>query len=254
MKSLKTLVLLAVTVLVGCGGGGSGSSSSNTNPVTYDIQGTWSGTYTINGGPANVPVTAEIAQSGIGFFYDNSGVVYVLPTLDGGPVLSGTLIAYAPAGYTFQNGQTTEKFSVTGSVSNTTISGTFSGNGETGSFSLATFTSFTGTPSIIAGQWQGYYAGTSSSAVDITMNADGSFSGSDAYGCTITGTMTQIQSANLFTVTADSSGNGCAGPLSGLAFESTADDFNLFGGASGTYYYVGASNASNAIVAEFLAQ
>lgn len=254
MKSLKYLVLLAVAALVGCGGGGgSSSSSTGTNPVTYDIQGTWSGTYNISGGTAN-PVTAEIAQRGYGFFYDNTGVVYVLPTLDGGPVLSGTLTAYAPVGYTFQNGQTMEQFSVTGSVSNTTISGTFSGNGETGSFSLTATTSFTGTPSIIAGQWQGYYAGTSSSAVDITMNADGSFSGSDAFGCTITGIMTQIQSANLFQVTADSSGNGCAGPLSGLAFESTSDYFNLFGGASGTYYYVGVSNTSNAFVAEFLAQ
>ncbi len=256
MKSFKVLAFLVAALLVGCGGGGGGSSSSSTgnNPVTYDIQDTWSGVYSITGGSANVPVTAVIAQSGYGFFYDSSGVVYVLPTLDGGPILSGTLTAYAPAGTTFPNGQATEQFKVTGSVSNLSISGSFSGNGETGSFSLATFKSFSGTPSVMPGQWQGYYVGTGSSAVDITMSANGSFTGSDAYGCTITGTLTEIQSTNLFHISADSSGAGCAGQLSGLAFESASDYFNLFGGAAGTYYYAGASNANNAFVAEFLAQ
>ena len=258
MKTLKYLVLLAAALLVGCNGSnsssGSTSSSTGNDPVTFLIQGTWNGSYSISGGPANVAVTSVIAQSGYGFFYDSSGYVYVLPTLNGGPFMSGTLTAYAPAGTTFTNGQTTEQFTVTGTVSNMNISGSFTGNGETGSFTLTRYTPFSGTPSIVAGQWQGYYAGTNAAAVDITMNANGSFSGSDANGCTITGTLTQIQSSNLFQVSADSSGAGCAGQLSGLAFESSSDYFNLFGGAAGTYYYVGASNASDAFVAEFLAQ
>jgi hypothetical protein len=257
MNTCKYIAFLVTVLLAGCGGGGGSSgsgSSSMGDPVTYDIQSTWSGSYSISGEPADVPVTAVIAQSGYGFFYDSNGDVYVLPTLDGGPILSGTLTAYAPKGTTFPDGKATEQFQVTGSVSNTTISGTFSGNGETGSFSLATFTSFTGTPSIIAGQWQGYYVGTTSSAVDITMNTNGSFTGSDADGCTISGSLTEIQSTNIFQVSVNSVGAGCAGQLSGLAFESSSDYNNLFGGAMGTYYYVGASNANSAFVAAFLVQ
>jgi hypothetical protein len=42
--------------------------------------------------------------------------------------------------------------------------------------------------------------------------------------------------------------------LTGLAFESNADASGLFGGTTGTYYYVGVSNASGAFIAELKVQ
>ena len=246
------LIFFAALNVAACGGGG-GSSSNNSAPTTADVQGTWSGTYSISGGSSNVPVTSVIEQGGYGFFLDSQGVLYVLPSLSGNSPVSGTVTAYAPVGYTFQNGQTQEQFSLTATVSSSAIGGTFTGNGETGSFSLTPYTPFPGTPSIIAGQWQGYYGGSGASAVDITVNANGSFSGNDALGCSITGSFTQVGNANLFSVSVTSTGAGCAGNLNGLAFESSTDYFNLFGGAAGIYYYVGVSNSSAAFVAELKA-
>lgn len=253
MRNLKWLqigLVLSALVLTACGGGGGGSS--NSGPTTANVQGTWSGSYSINGGPSNVAVTAAIVQGGYGFFYDSTGTVYVLPSLSGSTTLSGTLTAYAPHGMTFPNGQTQEQFSVTGTASSTSISGTFSGNGETGSFSLSPFTPFSGTPSIVAGQWQGYYAGSGGAiSVTGTVTSNGSFTGNDALGCALSGTITQVASVDLFTITLTSTGAGCAGSLTGVGYESSADSFGLFGGAPGQYFYAGVSNGSQAFVAEF---
>ncbi len=257
---MRRFCFVAVTfmavALTACGGGGSYSNSNSNGPITADVQGTWSGTYSINGESSNVPVIGAIAQDGYGFFYDGNGFMYVLPSLSGSTTLSGTLTGYAPPGATFPNGQKQLQFSVSGTVSSTAITGMFTGDGETGSFSLAPFTPFSGSPSIVAGQWQGYYAGSagSSYAVDVTMNANGSFSGNDAFGCTITGNISQVMGANLFTITATSAGVGCAGNLTGLGFESSTDSFHLFNGAAGTYFYAGLSNASSAFVSEFKLQ
>lgn len=247
LKLIQIGLVLSTLVLTACGGG----SSSNNSPTTADVQGTWSGTYSISGGSSNVPVTSVIEQGGYGFFLDDQGVIYVLPSLTGSTTLSGTVTAYAPAGTTFQNGLTQEQFSLTGTASSISISGTFSGNGETGTFSLAPYSPYAGSPSIVAGQWQGYYSGAGSSAVDITVNSNGTFSGNDATGCAINGSLSQVSGNNLFNVSATSTGNGCAGNLNGLGFESSTDYFGLFGGAAGTYFYVGASNANSAFVAEF---
>lgn len=257
-------IAILTLALTACGGGGGSSSGSGSggNPTTAAVEGIWTGSYSITGGSTS-SVTGAIAQSGYGFFYDSNGFLYTLPMLTGSTTFSGTLTGYAPAGQTFQNGQTTVSFNVTGTASGqggagTSIQGTFSTTGESGSFTLAPYAPFTGTASLagLAGQWNGFYVGTGSTSVTITINSSGTFTGNDGYGCTISGTLTQVQTGmNLYSVAATSSGQAvCVGSLSGLGYESSTDAGGLFGGAAGTYFYVGASNATSAFAAEFKLQ
>lgn len=249
MRVKMGFMALAFLGLAACGGGG---DSSNSTPTTANVQGNWQGSYTISGVSGSTPITAVIQSGGFGFFFDTNGVIYVLPQLSGSTTLSGTITAYAPAGTTFADGHTQDNFSVSGTASDTSISGTFSGNGETGTFSLSSTTPFTGTPALNPGAVFGFYVGVGSGAVNITLNGGGSFFGSDSNGCMLTGQITQVGSQNLYTVVVHSTGTSslCAGTLTGLGFESNADAGHLFGGSTGTYFYIGVANTSDAFVAE----
>lgn len=238
-------------LLSACGGGSSGGGGGST---TADVQGIWHGTYTVSGVSGSTDVQAAIANGGYAFFYDANGFMYVLPKLTGSTTLSGTLTGYAPAGDFFTGGLAMESFDLTGTVSDASIAGTFSGNGVSGTFTLTPFTPYSHTASTVSGSWQGFYAGSGSpGAVALTMHSNGSFTGNDANGCALSGALKQVTGENLFNVNVTSKGSGCAGTLNGLAYESSTDTYNFFGGATGTYYYVGVSNAGNAFVAELKA-
>lgn len=259
-KSLRLVLLVLVGLLVACGGGsgniglagnGSGGSSS------ADVEGLWTGTFSISGSPSSSVIYAAIVDNGFAFFYDQNGIIYVLPTFSGSNTLSGNITALAPAGIVFSNGKSQESFAVTGTVSGSSIKGSFSGNGETGTFTLTPYAPFPSTPSIVAGAWDGFYVGTGSSTfVRLNVQSSGAFVGNDANGCNLTGTLTQVQSGtgtpeDLFTATVDSA--GCLGNLNGLAFESRTDASGLFGHTTGTYYYIIATSATSGFVAELKA-
>ena len=263
-KSVRLMLLALLGLLDACGGstdysaapsGGGGSNSAI-------VQGTWTGSFTVTGSPSSSIIYAAIAQNGFAFFYDQNGVIYVLPQFTGSTSLTGTLTAFAPAGFSFSNGTNRETFAVTATVSSSNISGSFTGNGETGDFSLTPFTSFNANPSIVAGNWQGFYLGSGSAALAVTVQSGGAFVGTDSNGCNLNGNITQVVSGGtvsqvpptLFDVSLDSTGSGCLGQLSGLAFESNTDASGLFGGTTGTYYYVGISNAAGAFIAELKVQ
>jgi hypothetical protein len=263
MRNANFVLMALIFSLAGCGGGGGSSSSttsgssSSSGSTTADVQGEWQGSYSISGVSGSTAVDAVIKTGGYGFFFDANGVIYVLPALSGSTTLTGTLTAYAPLGYTFTNGSTEETFSLSGSVSSSDISGTFGGNNETGTFNLSRYTPYSGTPSITAGTWQGFYVGSGEAAVDLTVDANGNLSGNDGNGCTLTGTLSEVSGSNLFNVSVQSSGTStqpgtvCAGTLSGLGYESSNDASGIFGGAAGTYFYAGVSNSSGAFIAEF---
>ncbi|HEX2667518.1 MAG TPA: hypothetical protein VHP13_04005 [Gammaproteobacteria bacterium] len=257
---LRLGLTFLAALLVACGSGTSGAygngGGNNPPPTTAAVQGVWFGSYTINGQSGSTPIIAAVAQGGYAFFYDEFGNIYVLPKLTGSTTLSGTLTAYATFGTTFPDGHSKEDFSLTGTASNTSITGTFSGNGETGSFALTPLvTQSTGVVDIadLAGNMQGFYFGSGSAAVALTVQSSGVFAGTDANGCNLVGTLTKIQSAPfLVAVTVKSSGSSgaCAGDMTGLGFVTDEDIGNLFGNAAGNYLYVGVSSSQGAFAAE----
>jgi hypothetical protein len=256
--TLRRLIpFLLAYLLAACGGGsdnviGTPPAGGGSNAV--QAQGLWTGSFTVTGNPSAV-IYAAIAQGGFAFFFSQDGTFYVLSPFTGGSTETGTLTAFAPAGSSLSNGKSQETFAMTETVSSTSIQGKFNGNGETGTFALMPATPLTETPSIVAGNWQGFYLGTGSPAVTITVQPGGVFTGNDADGCTLNGNITQLQSGqNLFGVTLDSTGSTCLGQLKGLAFEGDTDLGGLFGGTTGIYYYIGVSNASGGFVAELKVQ
>jgi hypothetical protein len=263
MRPLLRPLLLSfgLWLLTACGGGSSGNVVAvppHSGSGTVDATGIWAGSFTIGAGPGSTAVVAVIKQGGASFFYDQSGVIYVLPNFNGGTTVTGTLTAFAPAGVTLTNGKSTETFTVTTTVSSGSITGTFSATdtNETGTFTLTPLIAFNGNPSLVAGDWQGFYLGSGSVAsVMLTVQAGGVFVGTDGNGCTLKGNISTAPVGDVFPVTVDSTGGaGCAGNLTGLAFESRQDLSGFFGGTTGTYYYVGVSNATGAFVAELKVQ
>jgi len=259
-KPYRMTILLFLALLTACGGGGSsyGGGGGGGGGGTASVQGTWIGYYTVTGTSGHTSVTAVIQANGYAFFYDATGVIYVLPKLSGSTTLSGTITAYAPLGFTFSDGNTQDNYVLTGTASDTAISGSFDGNsnGVTGTFYLTPFVPYTLTPTIVSGFWNGFYVGSSAAAIALTVQPSGTFVGTDANGCALAGTLTQLQSGtNLFNVSVTSTGSsaGCYGHLTGLAFESNNDYSGVFGGTTGTYYYAGVSNTNGAFVAELKA-
>jgi hypothetical protein len=256
----KMIVISGLCLLSACGGGSTGGiASSSTGSTgsggntTVDATGVWSGSYSIGASSGSTAVVAIIG-AGSALFYDQAGVVYVLPTFTGGTTLSGNLVAIAPVGVTLSNGQSTETFAVTATVSTASITGTFTGNDETGTFTLKPFAAFGGNPAIVAGNWHGFYVGSgSTAAVDVDVQSGGIFAGTDSDGCNLTGSIA-APTNDVFPVVVNSTGSGCLSALTGLAFESNQDLGNLFGGTLGNYYYVAVASDGDAFVAELKVQ
>lgn len=248
-------------LLAGCGGGGGGyGGSSGSTPIP--IQGVYFGSYTITGTPGSTAVYGAIQSGGYGYFADTQGVTYVLSGLTYSGAYSGTLTAYAPPGQVFPTGSHMATFNVSGNATDngsyvTAVSGNFTGSGESGSFTInyQPLSSNALTLSMLTGSYSGYYWGSSSTSLSLTVNASGSFSGNDGYGCQISGSLTPVPGYDLVQVAVTSTGQPvCGGALSGLGFESGQDLSGQFSHVAGTYVYVGVSNAKAGFAAELKLQ
>ncbi|MGH8128654.1 MAG: hypothetical protein ACRETC_09900, partial [Gammaproteobacteria bacterium] len=227
--------------------------------TTTTAEGVYFGFYTPNDGSNPLPIYGAILPNQYAYFGDTDGDLYLMPNDITNGDLSGSVVAYPPFDEDFSNGDTQRNFTLSGqaNASNdivTDISGVLSGDTGGGSFTLTYNNLSTPAPSLadLAGTYQGYYWGSNSIAISLTLNADGSFNFNDGLSCSGSGTLSVISGYNLLQLNATSSGNSvCAGTVTGLGFTDTADLGDLFDNASGTYIYMGASNASAGFVAEF---
>lgn len=253
--SIRFIGVVAVAVaLSGCGGGGSSSS--------INLVGPWSGFYNLSTSSNFTNATmGAFSSSNDGYFADNSGNVYVLSNLSGSTPFTATLVAVAPPGQTFTNGQSAINFSVTGTYlpagSDINMRATFVENDNlgslSGSFNLTSGNPYHGTSTLanLEGHWAGYYVGTSGTSVTLDFSSTGNFAGNDGYGCVVNGSISQDASnTNLYDVSLQSSGQSCAGSVNGLAYESSSDVAGVFGGASGTYLYLTVFSSFSAYVME----
>lgn len=255
-KKLTFFPVLFLSMLAtGCGS----SSSSTPTPILEVIPGPWSGTYSLGSG-SQVSVTGAVSAGGFSYFADNQGNVFLLEEVPETTPFTSTVIGTAPQGETFPDGNNIDTFSVNGNYSSTatttsmqaTLTGIdpndytpgvgYASTGLNGNFSMNSNVPYTGTPSLtdLQGQWNGYYIGKVSTSVALTISADGTFSGNDGNGCSISGSIVQQDpGTNLFFVNYITTGNGCPGIMDGLAFESSTDTSGNFGHAAGTYLYLG---------------
>ncbi len=242
-------------LLVACNAGQS-------NDTDASVEGNWSGSYTASGAQSSIPVFALIQKGGSAYLFDGTGVSYVLPQFTGSEKQSGSVTAYPSMGYTFASGSTSMHLGMQAQTSSGQMDIDLDGNetagqAQSGHAHLLQLETFYGKPSVAAGQWVGEYLSPTPQALTLAVKSDGSFTGDDAYGCHLQGTLSQLEAqGTLFSVSLRSSGPSpaCGGTLTGLAHESAYDSFNLFQGAPGTYYYLCVSNSRTAFVAEFKLQ
>ena len=263
--SLATAGLL--TALTACGGGAgangespSGKSQGNnpdTSSTEVDVEGVWSGTFAAQGSKDAKPVFALIRKDGSALMYDTGGIVYQLPTFTGSYNVNGGVTAYSAPAYTFTDGKSQHSFDMAGTAVDSGITADLTGADANASLDLKRLDTFQGTPTLPQGELVGYYLSPTPFFTDITLDADGSFTGTDVLGCQLQGTAAQRSSENLFDIHVRVSGpsTACADDtMVGLARESDNDEFNLYDGAAGTYYYVVVSSEKGAFVAEFKVQ
>lgn len=263
-------VPLATIALVGCGS--SSSSSNPPTPILEVVPGPWSGTYNLNGG-SQVAVTGAISAGGFGYFADSNGNVFLLQSVPNTTPFTSTLIGTPASGTNFPVVNGVVSFIVNGNYSSTNTSTsmqatltsfdiagtppTITSTGLKGNFTLNTSTPYNGTPSLagLQGQWDGYYLGKTSTATTLTFTSNGSFSGNDANGCAISGSLVQQDpQTNLFYVNYTARGSGCPGVMNGLGFLSSTPISANFGGAAGTYLELGLFGLSVAYSAELKLQ
>ncbi|MGH8292111.1 MAG: hypothetical protein ACRESA_01410 [Gammaproteobacteria bacterium] len=267
MKSFTVLaLLLAAAVLAGCGG--SSSSPSTPAAILFVVPGPWSGTYSLNSG-SQVPVTGAVSAGGFGYFADGQGNVFMLQSVPNTTPFTSLLIGSPAPGTNFPKSTGVVTFLAKGEYASTSTSTAMQATltaidpttglatGLNGTFNLTTSSPYTGTPSVagLQGQWDGFYLGNTSIAADLTFGSNGSFTGNDANGCTLSGSVVQQDpQSNLFYVNYTATGSGCPGVMNGLGFLSSAPLSGNFGGAAGTYLEFGIFGLSVAYTVELKLQ
>lgn len=268
IKPFPAFILLGLgAALCACGGGG-GSSSSTPTPILTVIPGPWSGTYSLNNG-SSINVSGAISAGGFGFFADSHGNVFMLQSVPNTSPFTSVMIGTAPSGQNLTGSSNTVIFQVKGTFSSTATATSMQASltsfdpstglstGTNGQFSLNTSSPYSGSVSLagIQGQWDGYYLGKSSTAVTLTFQANGVFSGNDANGCNVSGSVVQqAPQFNLFYVNYTASGSGCPGVMNGLGYLGSSDSSGSFSQASGTYLYLGLFGLNVAYSAELKLQ
>lgn len=261
-RGSKYAVLCGSLLLAACGGGSSSSPSAPATSVVVAVPtpGPWSGTYTL-GSAAAVSAQGAIAENGFGYFADTGGNVFIFGGLPKASPFTSVVTAYAAPGQTFANGQSVVGFFATGSYSSGSSGISLQaditendGNGNlAGSLTFASATPFSGSSSVagLQGSWSGFYLGKAGTSLSLTIAANGTLSGNDGYGCSLSGSLVQVAPGlNLYYVNFASSGSGCAGVLGGLAYQSTTDVSGAFGNAQGTYLYMGVFGSRTAYYGE----
>lgn len=267
MKSLTVLAtLLAAVALAGCGG--SSSSPSTPAAILFVVPGPWSGTYSLNGG-SQVAATGAVSAGGFGYFADNQGNVFMLQSVPSTTPFTSVLIGSPAPGTSFPINTGVVTFQVKGEYASTSTSTAMQGTltavdattglatGLNGTFNLTTSSPYTGTPSVagLQGQWDGFYLGNTGTATDLVFSANGSFTGNDANGCAVSGSVVQQDpQSNLFYVNYTATGSGCPGVMNGLGYLSSTPVSGNFGSAAGTYLELGIFGLSVAYTAELKLQ
>jgi hypothetical protein len=266
LLSLAVISLVAwCAISIACGGS---SSKSNCTGGPYDVVGNWQLTVTQNGG-APITTYGAIDSAGLSLFFDNSsltgtGDTYQMPTITGSCSFSGNMTNYAQPGGP-RSGQSTT-YTAKGSVTSATaINGTYSGSTNSGTFSAATFSPLAGTLGAITGSKTGQVAGQLNNQSVLLPNlvfsptgtgASMSFNSTSNTTCNVTGTFTQVGTANVFDVSitfTSTGGGGCAlaGTFTGLGFQSNSDYFGFnANNPADTYLYANLLASSNTFVLE----
>ena len=191
VPAFGSLFLTSLT-LAACGGGGGGTSTPTSNPPpgTESAVGLWKGTITSTGSGQTQQALGTVTDDGQFHLMTANGVNYVGQMAASPGNFSMTMSGYVPVGQTFPNGAQNGSMSFSGTVTSSgMMSGTYSGAGESGTFSMTMDPM--GTRSASMQMVAGTYTRSNSSGYTVTMTVDsnGQMTGSDTQGCVFNGTV-----------------------------------------------------------------
>jgi len=203
LAASSVIIMLSMAMIACGGGGGDGGGSSSPSLSTQSIAGIWEGTLTSTVVHQQYSVIGIISESGTARFVNATWGAQYSATVDtNGNSFSANTTAYAPFGGWFPNGSTVGAVTLSGTFTTKgSIVGTYSGVGDSGSYSLR-YNSLYEMPSslpTIAGTWSApIYTDTETLTIDL----NGDITGSSTTGCTFAGHVSIIDSAyNAYEIT-----------------------------------------------------
>jgi hypothetical protein len=246
------LVVLLSFGLLSCGGGGGGSAPNTSPPVSNaSASGIWNGSFYSSVTNRTDIVSGictendEIRLFSAAWGGQNAGTCNV-----SGSSISGTLTAYAPWGYVFVDGSKIGTVTLNGTVNTkVSISGTYSGTGDNGTF-LVAYDSVYQRPSslsLLTGNW--LHSSSQLGTIYMAIDANGEITGLTSGGCFYSGTVSIINpSYNAYRISINISSCGALnGNNNGLAI---LDDTTM----QNDTLIAGVSNQSEAFTAYFIRQ
>ena len=203
----RIIVPLVVLILTACGGGGSGSATSPPPPplpppppTNESPAGIWEGTFTSTVFNAVDQVLGVATATGdIRFISIDSGSQFFGQVTVSGDAVSGTLRAVSLAGGQFAGGPASGSVNIEGTLSaRNSISGTFIGVGDEGTFSLTFNNLYDRDSSILKVQdhWSApetifkiLLPGLGAAPIGLAIQDTGDFAGADTDGCDYSGSI-----------------------------------------------------------------
>jgi len=234
-------------MLINCGGSSSSSSGGGNGGGPYDVVGNWQ--TNLNASGESVPFVGVINSQGQALLFgdavpdlqdiDYVGDTWQLPTITGASSFSGTTSIYAVLGTQLPGGGTVDTVSMQGTVNSAT---SITGKSSSGSVTLSAYSPLTGSVTAFSGNTSGWF---DENGFNLAFKPTGSgqsmsFTGSNNFGCDISGTFTQEGTHNVFDVSMTITGTvDCpiTGSMTGLGFESNSDYLNINEWQPGTYLY-----------------
>lgn len=195
-STLSKGITYTVTVSDGCKdlvGNAMASTYTWTFTTVESASGIWGGTFTSNVEGKTYNILGVIAENGEARFLSDEGAQFSGNVSVSGSTLTSTVTAFAPPGYVFVNGSTYGTVRFTGTVkTKNSLTGTYSGVGDTGTFTLTYDVTYERGSSLssVSGNWSN--SDPSGYSQNVTVNANGTFTGNNSSGCTFSGNVTII--------------------------------------------------------------
>lgn len=238
-RNLRLLpLLLLVGVFGACGGdddddNGGGGGGGGGGGSGADVSGIWLGSLDVDSGPQNVDALLIVRSNGTIYMDTDIGI------LVGTGQTTGNAFSATTDGYSYQEAfPDGADFTLTGNITGgTSLSGAFSGAGESGTFDFdfeATLSALPAALTAVAGTYDADLAiRDTTTPVSVTIEADGDLTGTDGVACTLTGKVAVLESSlNIYSWNATLTGceaNGAATGI-GIAREAgTSAGFHLVG-------------------------
>ena len=182
---MKKCIYCFLLILAACGGGNGSVSQPPPPPPQQSASGIWTGTITSNVAGQSQSLIGLVTETSEVYFFTSTSGNFIGTGSVNGDQFSGTLMGFAPTGFTWPDGSAIAQFTMSGTVTTRIrISGTYSGGGDSGTFTVLYDSTYERPSSLptMSGLWAtdpNAFGGTA----ELTIDPLGLAFGSNTVGC-----------------------------------------------------------------------